>query len=468
MNRYTRLPDMENIGLNKSNDYRAARKTKTWLFLLFIVISAFGLSCRSLTGFINPREQQATALSSIPTQNNKAVLSPTPQSLAYAPLTTEEQLELFDELWHIVDDEYLYEDFNGIDWQETYNTYYALIANGLTTPDFYLTMDEMLYGLGDEHSIFLDPQQVAEEDLAYAGESGYIGIGVWLGAVPQRDRAVVYLVFPDSPAEQAGIRIHDTILLVDGKPVLDEEGFVTEDILGEVGQPLALLVHTIGEEPREITLKQAEASSHIPVPYHLYTSPGGKRIGYILLASFIEYGIDKEVEQALLDMSQDAPLDGLIIDNRINEGGYDDVAGSVLAFFVDGVVGHFVNRQGEEALKVRIEDVAGSSDVPLVVLVGPETYSFGEIFSGILADQQRAYIIGETTDGNVETLWQYDFWDGSQAWIAHDTFQPVNHPDADWEQSGIIPDLEVLTEWDLFTIEDDPAVETALTYFDRR
>ena len=41
---------------------------------------------------------------------------------------------------------------------------------------------------------------------------------------------------------------------------------------------------------------------------------------------------------------------------------------------------------------------------PLVVLVGPDTVSFGEVFSGILKDQGRATLIGETTDGNVEIL----------------------------------------------------------------
>lgn len=468
MSRFSRHPDNNKINAKNKNCFRAARVTKTWLLLLLIIISVFGISCRNLVGIIIPQELPATEPSPLPTKSKEAAFTPTVRQNDFETLAVEEQLDIFEELWDIVNDEYLYEDFNGFDWQEAYEAYGALIEDGLSTPDFYLAMDEMLYSLGDEHSVFLDPLQVAEEELAYAGESDYVGIGVWLGAVPQRHRVVVYLVFPGSPAEQAGIRMHDTILLADGKPALDGEGYITEDILGEVGQPITLLVHTIGEEPRQITLKRAEVSSHIPVPHHLYTSPDGKHIGYILLASFTESGLDEQVQQSLLDMSQDAPLDGLIIDNRINEGGYDDVAGSVLRFFVDGVVGHFVNRQGQEALNVHLQDVAGSSQVPLVVLVGPETYSFGEIFSGILADQQRAYIIGETTDGNVETLWVYDFRDGSQAWIAHDTFQPLNQPDADWEQSGIIPDQEVPTEWDLFNMEDDPAVEAALTYFDQQ
>ena len=94
------------------------------------------------------------------------------------------------------------------------------------------------------------------------------------------------------------------------------------------------------------------------------------------------------------------------------------------------------------------------------------TVSFGEIFAGILKDQGRATIIGETTLGNVEVLWGYGFEDGSRAWIAHDRFEPVNNPGADWEHNGIIVDIEAPSEWDEHTTETDPAVEAALIYFD--
>src|SRR5690606_37135556 len=105
-------------------------------------------------------------------------------------------------------------------------------------------------------------------------------------------------------------------------------------------------------------------------------------------------------------------------------------------------VGNFVNRQRSTPLRITGKDVNGSQTFPLVVMPGPLTASFGEVFTGVLGDQGRATLVGETTDGNIETLWGYDFPDGSVAWIAHDTFRPVNDPDADWEISGIIPDCQ--------------------------
>jgi carboxyl-terminal processing protease len=96
------------------------------------------------------------------------------------------------------------------------------------------------------------------------------------------------------------------------------------------------------------------------------------------------------------------------------------------------------------------------------VLVGRETESFGEIFSGILQERGRALIVGRLTDGNVETLWRSDLEDGSRAWIASETFRPPNG--ADWEESGIVPDVEIPLDWDEFTVEADPQLQAALDW----
>jgi carboxyl-terminal processing protease len=166
-------------------------------------------------------------------------------------------------------------------------------------------------------------------------------------------------------------------------------------------------------------------------------------------------------------MTVDGKLDGLIIDNTQNGGGADTVLRPTLAYFSKGILGHFVSRDSKRPLDVGDgEDINGSQKLPLVVLVGLDTVSYGEVFAGVLKDIGRAYIIGETTGGNVETLWGYGFEDGSRAWIAHDSFRPLKHPDQNWEVTGIIPDQTVLAHWDEYTTEDDPLVIAALNHFD--
>ena len=76
----------------------------------------------------------------------------------------------------------------------------------------------------------------------------------------------------------------------------------------------------------------------------------------------------------------------------------------------------------------------------------------------------RAYIIGTTTAGNVEILWGYDFEDGSQLWLANETFRPIIQCGQDWEQSGIITNRSVSEEFVQFSLNTYPAVLTAIQY----
>lgn len=410
-----------------------------------------------------PLPPTATPLPPSPTASPTPTLSPTPR-----PTTSPQHLQVFGELWQVVKDNYLYQDFNGLDWDAVNEEYRQRIEAGLTQEEFYLAMDEIIERLGDEHSIFFSPQEASIEDSGFAGEYDYVGIGTLSSAVPERQRLTIILVFPGSPAEEAGLQIHDSILAVDGQPIIDESGLRAHSLRGPEGTQVTLTVLTPGQDPRQVILTRRKITSPLPVPHSLLASPAGKRVGYILLPTFNDINVGEQVGNALHELGKDGPLDALIIDNRQNAGGASNVLRDTLSYFTSGTVGHFVNRDGDSSLRVRGENVNGSQNVPLVVLVGPGTASFGEIFSGIMQDIGRAYLIGEQTDGNVEILYIYEFSDGSRVWLAHDTFRPLNNPGQDWEETGILPDLTVASNWDEITMETDPAVRAALEYFDNR
>jgi C-terminal processing protease CtpA/Prc len=97
-----------------------------------------------------------------------------------------------------------------------------------------------------------------------------------------------------------------------------------------------------------------------------------------------------------------------------------------------------------------------------VVLVAPETMSFGEVMSGVLRDGGRATVVGQTSQGNVETIRIFDYPNGSRAWIAHDTFQYTGQEPGLWEETGIIPDIEAPSRWDLYTEANDPGLAAAV------
>ena len=407
----------------------------------------------------SPGVERATPPPTFPYQTQAATATPLPLQL---------QRSIFQDVWETVRDQYLYPDYGGLDWEAVRAENLGKIEAGLSSAAYYDLIDEMIYALGDDHSFYLSPEEVAEEDARYQGEVNYVGIGVLLTAIPERQSAVILSVFPNSPAEAAGLRSRDLILTVEGEPILNEDGSLKTLIRGLEGTQVTIRVQTPGEEPRQVTLLRRAITSHQDVPHLLLTSPQGKRVGYILLVTLTDQTIDDQFGKALKALSAEGPLDGLIIDNTQNEGGTDTVTKGILEHLVQGTAGYFVSRDDERPLIIRSgQDIQGSQQVPLVVLVGPNTASFGEIFAGVLQDLGRATLIGETTDGNVETLWGYEFEDGSRLWLAHEVFRPLNHPEADWEQTGIIPDLQVPVRWDEYAVENDPLVLRALAYFDR-
>lgn len=451
---------------------------KRALPLLLLLVLALAAACSRIAIPIPPavtaRPSAVLLQTAAPTRTPTSLPSPSPSPSPLPPAPTPSptprptasalQLQVFEELWQVVDEEYLYPDFNGLDWDAVYEEFHARVAAGLSEEAFYQAMDEMIFRLGDEHSAFLSPEMVWTQEAEYSGSLDYVGIGVLTTALPERSRLTIVLVYPGSPAEQAGLKSHDSILEVDGQAVIDEEGFRRDLLRGPEGSRAVLTVESPSGAPRRVEVVRQRIDGELPVPYQVMEQ-NGLRIGYIFLPTFNEITIDRKVGDALRAMTASGPLDGLILDNRQNDGGTSTQLDGTLSYFTHGVVGHYTNRQAEEPLRVRGKDIGGSQSVPLVVLVGKNTVSFGEIFAGILQDLERAYLIGEQTQGNVEILWVYDFSDRSRAWIAHDLFLPLNNPQADWETGGVVPDREVSGEWDEFTLETDPGIAAALEHF---
>ena len=386
------------------------------------------------------------------------VAEPTPSQGTNPPLSTSEQLALFDEITTPIPDVYIYPDFNGLDWPAAVAKARAKVAAGLDSQAFYSEVQNLIQELGDNHSAYLSPVEVTASDAELAGRNDYVGIGVEILPMPDKGKLSILLVFPGSSAEHAGLKPHDSLLAVDGIPLVENGIPYTQRVRGPACSAAVLTVQSPGEASRDVTVIRYSVSTSLPINAQLVTTHDGSRIGYIFLPSFFDETIPGQVKQAL---EQFGPLDGLILDNRMNSGGSSDVVEPIMSYFTDGVLGHFTSRSATRPLQVSADPVNNSQSVPLVVLVGTDTVSFGEIFAGVLQDIGRAKVVGQTTLGNVEILYGHDYSDGSRLWLAEERFIPL-HSQAIWEQTGIIPDVQAFADWDTFTFENDPSVQAAV------
>lgn len=398
-----------------------------------------------------PPECAGVPLATVPPDQ---ILQATPD-VQVPELSKEDQLEILRQLEDIVDHVYVYPDFNGRDWNEIRSRYRARIEAGLDSQSFYREMAALVEELGDEHSFFLSPMEVAESQAELRGDVQFVGVGIVGQVEPERQRMVVISTFPGSPAEYAGIQRHDSILLVDGQPIREELGNL---VRGPQCSAVTLTVQSPGEAPREVLLLRYAIQGNVPIEARIVPTSDGSRIGYLFIPSFFDETLPGQIENALNEFG---PLDGLILDLRMNGGGSSTVTYPILEFFVGGRLGDFVSREERRPLELTAHEVNNSQSVPLIVMVSEDTASFGEIFAGLLRDTGRAKIVGETSLGNVEVLQGYNFDDGSQIWIAAETFDSA-FSDTNWEETGIVPDVQAFAEWDTFYFETDPSIAAAI------
>ena len=444
------------------------------------------LACNFVTQIVYPPTATPVPTATA-TQTPTATFTPTPEPLqpayippecATAPLATiapdlavqaapeveieevsrDEQQSIFRELGDVVEAIYVYPDYNGKDWSEIESRYRSRIEAGLDTQSFYNEMSLMIEELGDEHSFFLSPIEVAESEAELRGDIVFVGVGIYGQPDFERGRLTVVSTFPGSPAEHGGIQHHDSILTVDGKTINEDFSSL---LRGPECSAVMLTVQSPGEAPRDVMLIRYSIQGNVPIDARLVSTSDGSKIGYIFIPSFFDETIPEQIENAL---NQFGTLDGLMLDLRMNGGGSSSVTYPILEYFIDGRLGQFVSRDDSRALEIEANEIQNSQTVPLVVMVSQDTVSFAEIFAGLLQDAGRAQIVGETSPGNVEVLHGYDFEDGSQVWIAAETFTSA-FSDTNWEETGIVPDVQAFAEWDTFYFETDPSIAAAVNLF---
>jgi carboxyl-terminal processing protease len=382
------------------------------------------------------------------------------------PDVASRHIRLFGYVWQVVDQNYVYLDYNGADWDAVRGAYAPRIQEASDDAVFWRLMREMVAELDDQHSAFLDPNEVLEEDRAVSGALDYVGIGVYVTMAEDADHGVVLLTLPGSPAERSGIRSHERILAIDDVPVCCSPAGADnlDRMQGLPGTEVTLSLQYPGEAPRDVVVVRQHIQGQLPVVSHTVETPG-LRAGYLLIPTLWDETVAERVrvalERLLVPTPPGLPVQALIIDLRINGGGAYTELVDLLSLFVDGQVGTFQRRGGiRDPMIVEPDPVGASQELPRAVLVGAETESYAEVFSGVLQELGRAWLVGTPTAGNLETVYPYDLEDGSRLWLAEEVFEPPSGQR--WEGKGVQPDVLVSGDWDEFTEGSDRQLDAAL------
>lgn len=286
-------------------------------------------------------------------------------------------------------------------------------------------------GIGDPYAEYYSSSEYQKLLDEQSGDA--VGIGVLLQEDSSGDYAAVVQVYPDSPAESAGLQPGDLILEVDGSSVRGMElEEVSDALIGEKGTAVSLVYRRNGSDSTaEITRRQYSQSS---VTYQVVDGD----IGYLRISSF-EENTPSQLNDALNNL-QAQQVRGLVLDVRDNAGGDTGSCTECLdQLLPEGVLGYTRTDSSQRQILATSDD--SEIDLPMAVLVNENTSSMAELFAAAIRDYDKGDLVGTTTYGKgvLQTLYPLD--DGSAVRITTAYFDPP--ASENFDGVGLTPDYEV-------------------------
>ncbi len=298
--------------------------------------------------------------------------------------------EIVDEVWNLIDNQYVDESFNSLDWNKVRLDY--LNRTYTDKESAYVAVREMLEQLDDPYTRFMDPEEFNNMQIETSGE--LTGVGIQISKEEETEDIIVVSPIEATPAYEAGLLSGDIITSIDGNST---EGMELNDAVSLIRGPVnSKVVLSIEREGKALDFELTRARIEIhPVRYLVKDSPEGS-VGYIRLTQFSSNAA-AEMKDAIESL-ESRDVTGYVLDLRSNPGGLLFSSIEIAKMWIEeGTIVSTVDRNATSN-----EEVAHSEALttkPLVVLVDGGSASASEILSGALKDNNRAVLVGTQTFG---------------------------------------------------------------------
>ena len=293
----------------------------------------------------------------------------------------------------------------------------------------------------------------------------------------------VIVVYPDSPAERAGIRVGDDIEAIDGRPIrffvrlvdaiatlpVDANGDGDSSMTVTVRRPGAPLPIEVMIEPSSFPLDALPTGGRLPGELGLITLPGAisgdQESAYAAAANQVLAQIDSE------------PTCGWIVDLRFaTVRSYPEIIASIGPLLGNGVFAGWRGREGGQIWATYENGVIAEdgyalpeqasgqppslqqSNAPVAVLTGRLTAGAGEVAALAFLGRPATRLFGEPTGGYTTFTRRYALFDGSTLDLAEASL--TDRAGAEYP-AGIQPDEQVANDWTTYGTDGDMVLAAA-------
>lgn len=327
-----------------------------------------------------------------------------------------------------------------------------------------LEANKVLDLTGDPYTRVVPREETEYFDESVRGDRETLGIGIELlpnNENPKSKSNIIETVFPGGPADKAGLKPGDRIMSANGEQTTSAD---YETIMG--------LVH--GDKGTKVDLKidrdgkmidVSAVRDEVTVPSTVSKMVNGDTL-YVRIFDFLNERTDADLAKALKDNPN---AKSILLDLRGNGGGRLEEMKETVSLVMDE--GTLYKQQARDMNNDRIVETTASldkdsiviaggyptvehlprhqnltGDKPLVILTDRETASAAELFTAAVKDNNRGFVIGDTTFGKGIGQSTHELSNGAMLMVTSARFERPNGKwvgDGHYVKTGIKPDYTI-------------------------
>lgn len=390
------------------------------------------------------------------------------------PLSREDRLKVFDDVWQTIENRYYDVNLHGVNWTAQRDKFRVAAANAPNETEFYRILKLMVGALRDSHT-----RVYAANEKSDWRSPRVISVGA---SVREIENQLIFTnVDKNSTAYRSGIRIGDCLKSVDNvlatnlleRRLSEQTGASTAAIArlravagifeGAIGSTVQVGFQSGNNKKARFAILEREWRT-------LPASVKSQRVDSVLIVTFDAFAPDIVRDFFQILHNETDGVMGIVLDLRANRGGSTEAMADIASAFLpeNQLLGRFIDRAGQ----TEVETVTRSwllytassvkvPQIPIVILTATATASAAEIFAAALKNAGRAQLVGTTTCGCVLAIKnQHTLPDGGLLEISELDFKM---PDGTrLEGVGVAPDEKITTTRRDLRAHRDPTLERAL------